>query len=171
MNTFFTADCHFGHYNIIRFCERPFKNLNHMHGTLISNWNKKVKPEDTVYHVGDFSFGWSRKYESRLNGKIIHIRGNHDWSNGTKSRMKYAVMDIFGLMVYVTHVPPVIDQERTVEYDLVHICDFILCAHVHNLWKHKFIGDKPAINIGVDVWGFEPVSLPSLFKYLKQIGR
>lgn len=82
MNTFFTADHHFGHENIIKFCKRPFSSVEEMDNILIDNWNKVVNPEDTVYHLGDFTFADTdkfSKYASRLLGKIYIIPGNHDW--------------------------------------------------------------------------------------------
>ena len=48
---FFTSDHHFGHANIIKFCNRPFKDVQEMNETLIERWNKKVKPKDHVYHL------------------------------------------------------------------------------------------------------------------------
>jgi calcineurin-like phosphoesterase family protein len=81
MSTLFTADTHFGHANILRYqaATRPFKDLNHMHEAIIANWNRVVKPTDTVYHLGDFGFGPAvRLARKRLNGKIRLILGNHD---------------------------------------------------------------------------------------------
>ena len=46
---YFTADTHFGHENIIRFCNRPFSSVTEMDETLITNWNRRVKGNDTVY--------------------------------------------------------------------------------------------------------------------------
>lgn len=76
--TFFTSDTHFGHANIIKYCNRPFKSVEEMDEALIKNWNDKVQVGDTVYHLGDFSFGPAEKYASRLNGMIRFVRGNHD---------------------------------------------------------------------------------------------
>ncbi len=54
-NIWFTSDTHFGHANIIRFCDRPFKDIQEMNERLIANWNAVVRPGDSVYHMGDFS--------------------------------------------------------------------------------------------------------------------
>ena len=45
---YFTADTHFDHANIIRFCNRPFATVDEMNDTLIANWNRKVHGNDTV---------------------------------------------------------------------------------------------------------------------------
>ena len=57
MNRYFTADTHFGHGNIIKYCNRPFKNHLEMDDELIRRWNNVVSNEDEVYHLGDFEFG------------------------------------------------------------------------------------------------------------------
>lgn len=78
---FFTSDTHFGHQNILQYAQRPFSNTKEMDETLIANWNRVVKPGDTVFHLGDFAFGEIpviKKLVEQLNGNIILIRGNHD---------------------------------------------------------------------------------------------
>jgi calcineurin-like phosphoesterase family protein len=52
----FTSDTHFSHNNIIRYCNRPFSNVEEMDEVLINNWNNKVKQNDDVYHLGDIIF-------------------------------------------------------------------------------------------------------------------
>ena len=51
----FTADSHISHRNIIKYCKRPFSDVEEMNETLISNWNKVVGKDDFVFHLGDFS--------------------------------------------------------------------------------------------------------------------
>ena len=52
-----------------------------MNDGLVERWNSVVGKDDTVIHLGDFSFGNRAKVEeafSRLNGKIDLVLGNHD---------------------------------------------------------------------------------------------
>lgn len=79
----FTSDLHFGHRNVIRFCERPFEDEKQMGLKLIEYWNDTVGDNDIVFVLGDtFWFNDSRnikKVLSSLNGKNIYILpGNHD---------------------------------------------------------------------------------------------
>jgi calcineurin-like phosphoesterase family protein len=81
MTTFFTSDTHFGHARIIELSNRPFKSVQEMNEIIVHNWNALVRPDDTVYHLGDVALGPiedSLKYISRLNGNITLIVGNHD---------------------------------------------------------------------------------------------
>lgn len=96
-NTFFTSDTHFGHANIIKLCNRPFKDVEEMNEKLIENWNKVVSEDGTVFHLGDFAFGGSGLWNSvipRLNGQIYLIIGNHDRKNLRQGYMgKFADAD------------------------------------------------------------------------------
>lgn len=81
LNTFFIADTHFGHQNIIEYENRPFQTTQEMDETLIANWNRTVQPRDHVFMLGDFAFAnKERTHElaARLNGYKILILGNHD---------------------------------------------------------------------------------------------
>lgn len=85
-NTWFISDTHFGHGNIIKYCDRPFKDVPQMDQHLIKQWNSVVKKNDTVYHLGDFSLGHPKEVVGmiveELNGNIKLVKGNHDtWSN------------------------------------------------------------------------------------------
>lgn len=82
MNKFITSDLHFWHKNILKFSKdnRPFSDIEVMNSYLIDHWNDTVKENDTVYHLGDFSFAGKQKTRDildRLNGKKVFILGNH----------------------------------------------------------------------------------------------
>jgi calcineurin-like phosphoesterase family protein len=73
MAVFFTSDTHFGHAAVIRSCERPFASADEMDEALIARWNARIKPGDTVYHLGDFCYRSDRAapyYLDRLHGEI-----------------------------------------------------------------------------------------------------
>lgn len=78
----FTSDLHFGHKNIIKYCERPTTE-EEMTEWLIARLNSFIKPDDDVYHMGDLTLKMkNKKYIkdilSRLNGNWKFILGNHD---------------------------------------------------------------------------------------------
>jgi calcineurin-like phosphoesterase family protein len=82
-NVFFTSDEHYGHANIIKFCNRPFSGLGDMKEKLIENHNSVVKNGDLVYHLGDMFWRTTPIKEAldiryRLNGNHYYIMGNHD---------------------------------------------------------------------------------------------
>lgn len=51
---YYISDLHFDHTNVIKFDNRPFKDVEEMNNTLINNWNSVVKKSDIVYVLGDF---------------------------------------------------------------------------------------------------------------------
>lgn len=112
-NIFFTSDTHFGHNNIIRYCNRPFNTVSEHDEVLINNWNKTVGANDTVFHLGDFAFCGSDKMSeilSRLNGHIILIKGNHDhFQNSILSKFEECYsqlhIEIGKKSVYLNHYP------------------------------------------------------------------
>ena len=75
---YFTADTHFGHCNVIRFCDRPFASAEEMDEAMIQNWNDRVTGNDTVYILGDMFFRSTNAEEilKRLKGKKRLIFGN-----------------------------------------------------------------------------------------------
>lgn len=158
MKTFFTADTHFSHANIIKYCQRPFTDSLAMNEALIENWNAVVGKRDLVFHLGDFMFG-KRDADfdaifSRPNGTIVLIKGNHDkiaWANRNKF---YAAHDSY--------------HETSVNGQTI-----ILCHYAMRVWKgshrgtwhlyghsHGSLADLPdarCFDIGVDCHNFRPL--------------
>lgn len=88
MTRFITADTHFGHPSILNSCKETrgqFQTIEEMNETIIQNWNNRVGGEDTVYHLGDIAVKMNNQslfdILTRLNGKLIFIKGNHDDKN------------------------------------------------------------------------------------------
>ena len=81
------SDTHFGHTNIAEYIPVRKRCLyeveNDLDECLIKKWNSLIKPNDIVFHLGDFGLINNAKIEdiiSRLHGRIILIPGNHDLS-------------------------------------------------------------------------------------------
>jgi len=80
------SDTHFGHENIIKYCNRPFSSVYDMDETIKKNWNSTVGTSDIVYHLGDLYFGKGFESSGRspveflksLNGHKRLVLGNHD---------------------------------------------------------------------------------------------
>ena len=86
-NHWVTSDLHFFHQNIMKFspATRPYTSVEQMHEAIIADWNSKVKKGDIIYHLGDMFFCKTVEEAAdiieRLNGSIVWLRGNHDYSN------------------------------------------------------------------------------------------
>jgi calcineurin-like phosphoesterase family protein len=117
VNRFVISDTHFGHTNSWEKFKledgsplRPFTSTEEMDETMIERWNAKVKPGDTVYHLGDVVINKkSLHLVSRLNGRKILIRGNHDIFKDEEYR-EVGFEQIHGVRVFVdkfilSHIP------------------------------------------------------------------
>jgi calcineurin-like phosphoesterase family protein len=156
-----------GHANIIKYCQRPFKNVEEMDKVLIHNANSRIKEDDTVIHVGDFCFKnspngkegeglpiHSKKYIQQLNGNWVFIRGNHDRNNSVQTKIERLILKIGGININVCHKPDdaVVEDEKYYPLNLV--------GHVHNNWLTKDITKNGKhsllLNVGVDNNKFLP---------------
>ena len=106
---YFISDCHFGHKNL---AER-FRNMTveQSDNALIENWNRRVKKNDIVYYLGDFSMDSPevlKRYLDRLNGNICIIGGNHD-TRRVCSKFKELGVTVIGCIGYkgyiLSHLP------------------------------------------------------------------
>lgn len=157
MSYFFTGDEHFSHFNIIKYCNRPFATAQEMNDTIITNYNSVVRPEDVIVHLGDFVFGGPEDAETlikRLPGKHIFLRGNHDkW----QVRGKYP--DMLELTIDGQHIVACHYAMRV--WNRSHFNAWQIYGHSH--------GTLPPVgkqwDVGVDNNRFFPVS----FAQLKEI--
>lgn len=161
----FTSDTHFGHANIIRYCNRPFASVGQMDEELIRRWNARVQPGDSVWHLGDFSMGAAdtvQRYRSRLNGTVHLVWGNHD-----KRREEVAA-----LFASVNDLAEITVSTRGENHHVV-LCHYAMRvwpkSH-HGAWQlyghsHGTLPDDPhalGLDVGVDSWDYAPVSVAEI---------
>lgn len=116
-NRFIISDTHFGHTNSWEKFKnadgtplRPFTSNEEMDEAMVARWNAKVTDKDTVYHLGDVVINKkSLHHVSRLNGRKILIRGNHDIFKD-KDFYDVGFEQIHGVRVFVdkwimSHIP------------------------------------------------------------------
>jgi len=128
MNIWFTADHHFGHENIIKYCNRPFANADEMDAELIYRHNSLVGANDLVYHLGDFTLrgeGFAWQCLSKMNGQFRLLPGSHDqnWYS-----------DDFGDKQRIIAIPPIF----TIEFNQYGSGNFskpvVLCHYAMRSW-------------------------------------
>jgi calcineurin-like phosphoesterase family protein len=189
--TWFVSDTHFGHANIITFTNkdgslvRPFSSIEEHDETIVENWNKVIKPEDRVYHLGDVVI--NRKHLpilDRLNGKKKLIKGNHDifrlgdYAPYFEDILAYRIYPSHGIVC--SHIP-------------IHECHLeerwkVNChGHLHQnlvtrslqqvtmgntpLWPPHFlepINDKRYINLCMEHTNYSPVSLDEILERINE---
>jgi len=159
MTRWFTADPHFGHVNIIRYCDRPFADVAAMNDALVERWNAVVDDGDEVWVLGDVAMGpiaESLANVGRLAGTKLLVPGNHDrcWpghgpkAEGWTERYEaagFAVvlpeqveLTLDDRQVVACHFPYVgdsHDDERFAAHRPVDDGRILLHGHVHNLWR------------------------------------
>ena len=168
---FFTSDLHFGSSNIIKYCNRPFKSVDHMTKRLVNEINQKChRDTDVLYHVGDFVlFGREKgvessrvkpiEFEKMIKPKLIHILGNHDLNNKVQGSITGAYVKIGQKTAWLQHYPPWYDNQIAPTN-----ADIYLCGHVHDSWTFKSYKGKLVINVGCDVWNYRPISVKDIIK-------
>lgn len=162
---YYISDLHLFHNKIIEKFNRPFSSIDEMHKTIIANWKRKVKDNDTVYVLGDVGMYHAKEIGDillSLPGHKILVTGNHDFKNiHTKSYKKafdlitpYLEIEDHGRNVVLFHYP-------VEEWDGKYRGYYHLHGHVHNK-EATLICKEKRFNVSVEATGYEPVSLTEL---------
>jgi calcineurin-like phosphoesterase family protein len=150
----FTADEHYGHTNIIEYCNRPFTSVEEMNTTLIENHNSLVCGGDCTVHIGDFSLSDARctlDIIAQLNGSHIFIRGSHDaWLKGAPHITAKQIWrrKVHGQMIVCCHYALRV-------WPMSHYGAWHLYGHSHGLLHGEH---GKSFDVGVDNWDFKPLS-------------
>lgn len=168
MNIFFTSDTHYAHAKIIEYCNRPFKDVQEMDEELISRHNSKVKPADTVYHLGDFALvkdiSLIKGYVQKLNGQIHLIRGNHDDKRekglrGFADVKHYKEITIGEQKIILMHYAMKV-------WNKSHYGSWQLHGHSHGSLPRDYTMKQ--LDVGVDCWNYAPISFEEVSEEMKK---
>ena len=174
MKKYIISDTHFNHSNIIKYCDRPFKNVMDMNDTIINNWNNIVNSNDIVYHLGDFFLG--SKYDlkdivDKLNGTIYLIRGNHD-------RLSVKSYEDSGIVV-LKNAPIILEEYKyilshrplpnmMIKDDYINVHGHIHEKNLEEIYDNSLFDKDKHVNVSCDVLEFKPVLLNKIKKKVKK---
>jgi len=160
---YFTADTHFNHANIIKYCKRKEQSIDEMNKNIIDTWNSVVPYYGTVFHLGDVGFFNDNNDNLiyQLHGLIVLIRGNHDrkMSPSFKRRfaeiVTYKVIQFEDINITLHHRP--LNYWKGIEENHWH-----LHGHTHG----EYLRNGKTIDVGVDTNDYKPYSMEDMKKIM-----
>lgn len=183
---FWTSDFHLGMDAILKWENRPFRDVREMDAAYLRACMDRAGRGDLIVHLGDLacfnsdSHGGEKSsgigmradvFLSGLDAQFVNVRGNHDVSNRVFSACE-SMRTALGSRypdVSASHFPSYDDRSR------LHWLngDVHLCGHVHGKWKHCFDTTNRVmnVNVGVDAWQHRLVSDEELIAYIDRLLR
>lgn len=168
--TWIISDTHFGHKNIVRFCDRP-ENHNEI---MMENWAETVLDTDTILHLGDVTYRdrdfFADYIAPNLTGaRKLLILGNHDGQKPSYyEKAGFEIIEPFWLRwqglqgharISFSHYPWEQHEGPLIGYH-IH-------GHIHNngYSMERFVPYMPnQINVSVEMMHYRPVNLEFLLQ-------
>jgi calcineurin-like phosphoesterase family protein len=183
-NVMLYSDPHYGHDNIIKYCKRPFGDINQMNDGLYKRYCEVVSNDDLVIWLGDCWFDNKSKegFETikRLPGKRVLIPGNHDYDYKThKLKIEQifeagfsailpnqVLIKIANKTCKLSHFPYHNEDVMKYKHKMHNInyvikdnsCDYLIHGHTHQ--KEKII--EQSICVCVEAWDYYPVRISEI---------
>lgn len=166
--SWFSADWHLFHANIIKYCNRPFKNIFEMDDTILNRLNEKVQENDSLYFLGDMGLTkpnilnwWLDKVKCK---NIYFIPGNHD-------KTALLIKDRF---IWTKNLIDIYVDEQAIT--LCHFAMRVWHKSHYGAWmlyghSHGTLPDDPnslSIDVGVDTNNFYPYSMEDIRKRMNK---
>jgi calcineurin-like phosphoesterase family protein len=174
-NVFVTSDHLFHNENIIKFRERPFADVSEMDSALIDNWNKIVRPQDWIIHLGGFTLEGGRvaqEFFAQLNGDICML--SYPWHHDKrwlKTNLPLKSKSGFDVRLWPSMVVLEVPQLGKNGYPLaITLCHYPLSVwdrkhfgawhlHGHSHGNYQYVAGDCALDVGVDSNKGKPISL------------
>ena len=184
------ADSHLGHGHIVQYANRPFANVDDMDRALITAWNAVVRPDDWVYHLGDFTLGdiaTARKYFAQLNGliNVLYNPWHHDkhWLDKRQIGVQHdlcskhypitlvlpiEVLEVPALAINGRAMPIILCHYPFARWNRSHYGSYHLFGHCHN----KYHPLNLSMDVGVDaayrlLGAYQPFSLAEIARVMQ----
>lgn len=168
---YFISDTHFYHNNVISYSNRPFVSVEEMNNKILFNINNKVKKNDYLFILGDFSFGKTEQTENILNLIVcenVHlVSGNHDLNilrnenliSKFKSVVNYSEITIRDESLINKNQRIILFHYPILEWNQGHRGSWMLHGHCHNNLKlPQELLNKKIKDVGCDAINFTPIS-------------
>ena len=162
-NTFFIADFHFDHANIIKYCNRPFSSTEEMNTFMLERYNTVIRDDSDVYFLGDMAFGRGSRtpqwWLSQLKGHITYIKGSHDHGlrpTNLANCYSYLILDTGQGKVLLIHKPYVKPEGYK---------GWIIHGHTHSTQLINV--QYKSVCVGVEAVNYAPISLQQMREKIK----
>lgn len=181
----FVSDTHFTHENLIQYYPARIAcgDIDAVDEVMVDNWNRRIAPDDVVYHLGDVAHRepWrATRILRRLNGVKRLIVGNHDtklirdrkfrdeWDEiyplSGESRFTTFAYSIKEIFVGVDNPQRIVLSHFPIwEWNAMHHGAWHLHGHVHG--KPTGIPGK-IMDVSVDGNGLAPVSFAEVKSFM-----
>lgn len=148
---YYIADPHYFHSNLIpRMDKRNFETVEKMNEFMIEAHNKKVRKNDEIVFIGDFSFGKAdetMEVLKRLNGTKYLITGNHEryLSDSSFDRNLFKWIEPYKELkdnnrnVILCHFPILFYNKQYRRLEDGRDATYHLCGHVHDTHDNKLL--------------------------------
>lgn len=188
-NVWFTADTHFGHANIIKYCERPFLNdeeqrrvkdeargnwrvcaetIRNHDESLMDAINSAVHPTDTLWIIGDFCWGdydQASRYRQWIKCKDVRlVWGNHDHRSIQplfQKTIEQGMISVDRQKIWLNHYP-------MRSWDKAFHGSWHLYGHVHGRLDKEDAEQNYRLtkDAGVDACEYRPIGYDELEAYM-----
>ncbi len=152
---FFTSDLHFFHQNILKWsATRPYTDIYDMNATIINTINNRVEPKDTLYILGDVSFGNIKEtvdviQQINCKNKILII-GNHDEHMINKVEFQQLFKSMHHILqIKHNHKKYIMCHYPILSWNAMHHGSTMLHGHSHGATDNSGVN---RIDVGLDVY-------------------
>jgi calcineurin-like phosphoesterase family protein len=160
MAVWFTADTHFGHAGALALYHRPFGSVAAMDAAMVARWNDVVRPDDEVWHLGDFAL---RTTAATAGALLRSLNGRKHLVTGNNDPPEIAGLGEWSSVQAYTEIS--VDRRS-----------LVLCHYAFRTWNgvakgalnlhgHSHGRLKPLprqTDVGVDCWDFRPVAVDQI---------